>query len=67
MVFFTDAVGNFMADLFDEADWTEQADYIRMLRKPKSMPPKKFLSRLRHLVLMLASFPQAPALILTTF
>jgi hypothetical protein len=31
MLFYTDAVGNFMADLFDEADWTEQADYIRTL------------------------------------
>jgi hypothetical protein len=54
-----------MADLFDEADWTEQADSIRMLRKPKTMPPKQFHSRLRHLVLMLVSFPQAPAQIFT--
>jgi hypothetical protein len=44
MVFFTDAVGNLMADMFEEADWTEQADYIRTLRKPKTMPPKQFLS-----------------------
>jgi hypothetical protein len=61
MTFFTDAIGNFMANLFDEADWTEQANYIRMLRKPKTMTPKQFLSQLRHLVLMLTSFPQAPA------
>jgi hypothetical protein len=65
MVFFTNAAGNFMANLFDKADWTEQADYIRTLRKPKTMPPKQFLSRLRHLVSMLSSFPQAPAQIFT--
>jgi hypothetical protein len=65
MVFYTDAVGNFMADLFDKADWTEQADYIWTLQKPKTMTPKQFLSRLQHLVSMLASFPQAPANIFT--
>jgi hypothetical protein len=60
MRLFTDCVGNFMADLFDEAYWTEQADYTCALCKPKTMTLKQFLSRLRHLVLMLASFPQAP-------
>jgi hypothetical protein len=43
MNFFTNMVGNFMADLFNEADWMEQANYIRMLRKPKTMTPKQFL------------------------
>jgi hypothetical protein len=28
MGFFIDAVGNFMANIFDNRDWTEQADYI---------------------------------------
>jgi hypothetical protein len=65
MIFFANAVGNFMDDLFDKADWTEQANYTRALRKPKTMTPKKFLSRLWHLVWMLASFPQVPANIFT--
>jgi hypothetical protein len=65
MAFFADAVGNFMADLFNEADWMEQADNIWTLRKPKTMTPKQFLSQLQHLVSMLASFPQAPVIIFT--
>ena len=44
MAFFNECVGNFMADLFNEADWTEQADYIQALHKPKAMTPKQFLS-----------------------
>jgi hypothetical protein len=44
MGFFTDKAGNFMADLFDKADWMEQAGYIRALHKPKTMTPKQFLS-----------------------
>jgi hypothetical protein len=28
MAFFNDCVGNFIANLFDEADWMEQANYI---------------------------------------
>jgi hypothetical protein len=58
--FFEEVVANYTADQFDKADWTEQADYIRALKKPKSMSPKQFLSRLRHLVAVLAEFPQAP-------
>jgi hypothetical protein len=65
MDFLTDTVGNFMANLFDEADWTEQANCIQMLHKPKTMTLKHFLSQLQHLVLMLALFPQAPANIFT--
>ena len=60
MVFFNECAGNFLANLFDESDWTEQADYIRAVHKPKPMTPKQFLLHLRHLVLMLGSFPQAP-------
>jgi hypothetical protein len=46
MGFFTNCVGNFMADLFDEADWMEQANYISALHQPKTMTPKQFLSQL---------------------
>jgi hypothetical protein len=58
--FFEEVVANYAADQINEADWTEQADYIRSLKKPKSMSQKQFLSRLRHLVAVLAEFPQAP-------
>jgi hypothetical protein len=49
MGFFFDCVGNFMADLLDKGDWTEQPDYICALCKPKAMTPTQFLSQLWHL------------------
>jgi hypothetical protein len=44
VTFFTITIGNFMADLFNKADWTEQANYIPALCKPKTMTQKQFLS-----------------------
>jgi hypothetical protein len=58
--FFEEVVANYIAGQINEANWTEQADYIPSLKKPKSMTPKHFLSQLRHLVVVLAKFPQAP-------
>jgi hypothetical protein len=61
IAFFEEVVANCTADQIDEAHWTEQAEYIRALKKPRTMGPKQFLSRLRHdLVTVLAEFPQAP-------
>jgi hypothetical protein len=58
--FFEEVVANYTADQIDEADWAEQADYIQTLKKPRAISLKQFLSRLRHLVAVLAEFPQAP-------
>jgi hypothetical protein len=58
--FFEEVVANYTADQIEESDWTEQADYIRQSKKPESMSPKQFLSSLRHLVAVLAKFPQTP-------
>jgi hypothetical protein len=46
MGFFTDCIGNFMANLFNKAHWTEQANYIlQVIHKSKTMTPRKqFLS-----------------------
>jgi hypothetical protein len=38
MAFFTNCVGNFMANLFDGADWTKQADCIRALLQSSFCP-----------------------------
>jgi hypothetical protein len=59
VIFFEEVVKNYTANQINEANWIEQADYIRSLKKPKAMSPKQFLSRLRHLVAVLAEFPQA--------
>jgi hypothetical protein len=40
--FFEEVVANYTANLIDEANWAEQADYIRTLQKSKLMSWKQF-------------------------